>query len=176
MSIDPADSGDAIVGKRRTLSAAKHAALFRDSQPSHNLFRHRIGSRRDLLRRLVLDRMLHVNRIKARASQRASLHSRGRGEFSCSDGHRRDSQIFQTDGIVQTARCAGPSIRQPFHHRIHATQLFDDLRRRVLGKCRLLCAEYVPCAVLAPQNLFQPVKKEVAARLANIEQANLLAL
>jgi hypothetical protein len=48
------------------------------------------------------------------------LYARWRGELSCGDGNCRDTQIFQMNRIVQTARGARPSIGQPFHHCIHA--------------------------------------------------------
>lgn len=54
-------------------------------QSSHNLLRHRVRARGDLLRRLVLNGMLHVNGIKARASQRAGLHSRRSRELCGGD-------------------------------------------------------------------------------------------
>jgi len=106
-------------------------ASVRYRQPSYNLLYHHVRSCRDLLRRLVLDRMLDINGVKARAPQRTGLDSRGSGELGCGHGHCRNTQVFQSNRVVQTARCARPSIRQPFHHRIHRAQLFDDLRRRV---------------------------------------------
>jgi hypothetical protein len=104
----------------------------RHRQPSHNLFRYHIRACGDLLRCLVLYRMLHVNGVESRASQRAGLNARWRCEFSCSHRHRGNAQIFQTDRVVQTARCARPSIRQTFYNSIHRPQLFDNLRRSIL--------------------------------------------
>ncbi len=119
-------------------------------EPSHNFFRHRVCPRGDLLRRLILNGMLDVNRVKARASQSTGLHSCRSRELSGGHGHRWNAQIFQSDRVVQTARCARPSIRQPFHHRIHPAQLLDDLWWRVLGKRRLFGAQHFRCAILAP--------------------------
>ena len=76
------------IGRREMWPSAGHG------EPSHNLLRHRVCPRGDLLRRLVLYRMLHVNGVKASASQRARLHSRRSGELSGGNRHCGNSQIF----------------------------------------------------------------------------------
>ena len=58
---------------------------------------------------------------------------------------------------------------------VHGAQLFNDLRRSVFGKRRLLRAQYFGGAILRAQDLFQPIEKEAPARLADVEQSNLLA-
>ena len=63
-------------------------------EPSHNLFRNRIRSRGDLLRRLVLDGMLHVDSVKACASQGAGLNPRWSGEFSGCNRNCGNAKIF----------------------------------------------------------------------------------
>jgi hypothetical protein len=105
---------------RQIRSVRRSAHRLARRQPSHNLFHHRIRPCGNLLRCLVLYRMLHINSVKARAAQCASLNAR-RGRELCS-GHRHcgDAQIFQVDRVVQTARCARSSIRQPFHHCVHS--------------------------------------------------------
>jgi hypothetical protein len=83
-----------VLADGREDDSRARAVSARHRQPSDNLIRHGIRPCRDLLRRLVLYGMLHVNGVKARATQRAGLHSRRSGEFSCGDGHCRDTKIF----------------------------------------------------------------------------------
>jgi hypothetical protein len=87
-----------------------------DGQPAHNLLRHRVRPRGDLLRRLVLDGMRDVDGVKACAAQRAGLYASRGHELRGSYRHGRDAQVLQLDRVVQTARGARPSIRQAFHH------------------------------------------------------------
>jgi hypothetical protein len=70
------------------------AEILLHRQPSHNLLHHRVRPCRDLLWRLVLNGMLHVNRVKARSPERAGLDACGRRELSGCDRHSRDTQVF----------------------------------------------------------------------------------
>ena len=65
-----------------------------------------IRARCDLFRGLVLDRMWHVDSIETRTAKRTRLYSRRSHEFSGGNRYRGNSQIFQPNRIVQTARCA----------------------------------------------------------------------
>lgn len=55
-------------------------------QPTHYLLCDRIGAGCDLLRRLVLNWMLHINGIKAWPAESAGLNTRRSGELR--GGHR----------------------------------------------------------------------------------------
>ena len=79
--------------------------LFR-SQPSYDLFHHRVRPPGDLLRRLVLNGMKHVNGFEAGAAQGSGLDARGRLEFGGRDRNGGNSQVLQANRIVQTARGA----------------------------------------------------------------------
>jgi hypothetical protein len=94
-------------------------------EPADDLSCHGICPCGDLLRSLVLDRVLDVNSIKAGSAQSSGLNTRSRHEFSCGDGNRGNAKILELDGVVQTARCARPSIRETFNHRVEATKLVD---------------------------------------------------
>ncbi len=113
--------------------------ILRAGQPPNNLFRRGVGPGGYLLRRLVLNGMRNVNRVKPGASQSAGLYAGRSHEFSGGHGHRGNPQIFKPYRIVQTARCTGPSIGQGFDHRIEASKLLDDRIGRVLCIGRLLC-------------------------------------
>ena len=76
------------IGRREMWPSAGHG------EPSHNLFRHRVCTGCDLLGRLVLNWMLHVNSVKASASQRARLHSRRSSELTGGNRHGGNPQIF----------------------------------------------------------------------------------
>ena len=75
---------------------------------------------------------------------------------------------------MQTARGARPSIRQPFDDRVQPAQLLDDLRRSILRESWLARADDLGHAVTLAQDLLQPIEKEAAAGLADVEQPDLL--
>lgn len=75
-------------------------------QSFHNLFRHSVGARGDLPRRLVLNRVFDIDGVKAGASQGAGLYPRRGGELRGCHRNRGYPEVFQLDGIVQTARGA----------------------------------------------------------------------
>ena len=82
-----------------------------------------LGSGFDFGHCLILDWMGHVNGVEVRSSQSGCLRACRESEFMRRDGYRRNAPIFELDGVVQTARCARPSIGQSFHDGIHAFQL-----------------------------------------------------
>ena len=108
--------------------------------------------------------------------QRRRLRPRGRLELARGDGYRGNSQILQIDRVVQTARCARPSIGQGFDNRVNGPKLFYDsgwgrLRKRGFRRAHNVC--YVKS--LAEQAL-QSIEEEVAAGLADIQQTDGLAM
>src|SRR5215472_1938934 len=119
--------------------------------------------------------MGNVNSFKPGATQGAGLNSRCRGEFSGRHRYSGNAQIFEVDGVVQTARGARPSIGQAFDHSIHSAQLIDHLRRSVLGESWLACAENIGHVPALAQDRLQAIEEEAAAGLADVEQSNLLA-
>jgi len=150
--------------------------LLRRSQPFCDLCHNGIGPCRNLLGRLVLNGMFNVNSIKLCAAQSTGLNARRADELRSRNRHRRDAQILKPDGVVQTARCARPSIRQPFHHGIQPAQLLDHLLGRIFGVGRFFGADHFGYAVLRSQQFFEPIKENASAGLADIEQADFLAL
>src|SRR5262249_14356345 len=90
--------------KSRPQQVLEH--LGRHRQPPYNLLRYRVSPRGNLLRGLVLDGMLHVDRIKAGAAERTGLHARRSAEFRSCHRNSGDAQVFQLNRIVQTARGA----------------------------------------------------------------------
>ena len=83
---------------------------------ANNLLHHGIGTAGNLLRCLVLNWMGHKNSFKSGTPQSAGLNTRGRNELVGGYRHGGNSKIFQANCIVQTARCARPSIGQAFYH------------------------------------------------------------
>src|SRR5260221_14104450 len=79
------------------------------------------------------------------------------------------------DRVVQTARCARPSIGQGFNHSVGAAKLFDDLRWCDLRESRLARANNLRCAEARTQDLFQTIEKKTAPGLADVEQGDLFS-
>jgi len=77
-----------------------------------------LGSCLDLSDRLILDRMGHVDRIEVRPSQGSGLSACGQSKFVRSNGNCGNTQILEPNCVVQTARCARPSIGQSLDHGI----------------------------------------------------------
>jgi len=149
--------------------------LWRTGQPSYNLREHSICTRSDLLRGLVLNGMLNVNCVKPRAAQCTGLDARRRHEFRCCHGHCWNAKVFQSDCIVQTARCARPSIRQSFNHGIQSAQLVNHLGWSIFGVSGLFRPHHFSHAVLRGKEFLKAIKKNTSTRLADIKQANFSA-
>ena len=118
--------------------------------------------------------MRDVNRIEARTAQGAGLSAGGRNELSSSNGNCGNAQVLQPDRVVQTARCARPSIGQSFNYGIHAAQLLDYSVGSVPGESGLFNAQDFIRLILFSENLFQAIQKEAAAGLTDVQQADLL--
>ena len=69
-----------------------------------------VGLRLDFRWCLVLDWMRDVHRIEVWPSQRRRLRAGRQSEFVRRDGDGGDAHCFEPDCVVQTARCARPSI------------------------------------------------------------------
>src|SRR5258707_15198828 len=115
-----------------------------------------------------------VNSLKVRTPQGSGLDSCRAHELVGGHGDCRDSQILQPDRIVQTARGAGPSIGQTFDYGVGVAELFDHRVRSVLGVGGLARSYDFGDLVAFPKYFFQAVEKEATARLAYVQQANLL--
>ena len=100
-------------------------------QPLDDLIERRNRPGFDLLLALILNRMRHIDGFKVGPSERAGLRSRRHAELVGDHRHCRNPFILQPDGIVQTARGAGASVRQRLHHRIDSA---EALQRR--SRCR----------------------------------------
>ena len=88
-----------------------------------------IGPGFNLLLRLILNGMRHVDRVEIRAPKRSRLRTRWRHEFSRGHGHGGNAPTFHFQCVVQTARGAGPSIGQRFNQRVDSSQLGQKVRR-----------------------------------------------
>ena len=88
------------------------------SEAGNDFVDHLVGSSLDFRHGLILDWMRHVNCIEVRPSQSGGLRARRKLKFMSGHRHRGNAAIFEPDGVVQTARCARPSIGEAFHHRI----------------------------------------------------------
>ena len=82
----------------------------RPGQTTDNLEENSIRPNLNFLSGLVLYGMRYVDRVKIGTVERRSLGPCSRLELRGGDGYRRHSQILQIYCIVQTARCARPSI------------------------------------------------------------------
>ena len=81
-------------------------------EPGDNLEENSVRASGNFLSGLVLYGMRYVHSVKIGAVERRSLGPGSGLELPRGDGHRRHSQILQIYGVVQTARCARPSIGQ----------------------------------------------------------------
>lgn len=79
-------------------------------ESSSNFIDRCVGFRLDFRSRLVLDWMRDVHRIEVWPSQRRRLRAGRQTEFVRRDRDRGDAHCFEPDRVVQTARCARPSI------------------------------------------------------------------
>jgi hypothetical protein len=80
------------------------------------------------------------------------------------------------DRVVQTARCARPSIGQSFDNRVDGSKLFDDRGRGRLRECWFHGAHNIRYLMPLAEQAFQSIEEEVAARLADIQQTDGLAV
>ena len=79
-------------------------------QPRGNFSYHRIGFFSDLIRRLILNRMLDVDRVKVGASECFRLNAGGFHKFCRRDSYGGNSERFKFRRVVQTARGTRTSI------------------------------------------------------------------
>jgi hypothetical protein len=80
------------------------------------------------------------------------------------------------DRVVQTARCARPSIGEGFDDGIRATKLLDDNFRSRFREGGLHRAHNIRHMKLLAEQLLQSIEEEIATGLADIQQADGLAL
>lgn len=139
-----------------------------------NFFEHGFGFGFDFRFGLILNRMRDINRIVISAAQRTGLRARGSHKFRRRDGHCRDAEVFEFRHIVQTARRARPSIGQGFDHAIAARlpQMFDDGFGRGFGEGGLGDAHNFFHSKAIFEQAFQMIQKQIAAGLADVEQAD----
>jgi hypothetical protein len=77
-----------------------------DRESGDDLANDGFRSRRDLLRRLVLNRMLDVDRVEIGSSQCAGLRAGRSHKFARGDREGRDPKSLEFHRVVQTARRA----------------------------------------------------------------------
>lgn len=106
----------------------------RARQPACDLLRDKVGTRFDFSRRLILNRVCHIDGIVVGPSQCRCLGARGGHELERRDRDGRDPEVFELQRVVQTARGAGPSISQRHHNSIGAAQVIDHGIRGTLGE------------------------------------------
>src|SRR5581483_1481120 len=132
------------------------------------------GPRFDLFPGLVLDRVRDINRVEVGPPERARLRPGGGHKFGRRHRDRRDPQVFQLRRVVQTARRAGASIGQRFDHGVapRGDESVKHFGGRGFGECRLGLAHYFRNTRALLQQPRQAVEKEIAAGLADVEQAD----
>jgi len=103
-------------------------------EPRNDLLASRIRTYFDFRPHLILNRMRNVDRVKLGPAKRGGLRARRchkrRGRYR----DRRDPPSFQLQRVVQTARCAGPSIRQTLDHGVGTADRFENFDRGWLGE------------------------------------------
>lgn len=137
-------------------------------ESSDNLYHRRVRSIHNFLSGLVLYGMRYVYRIKVWTVERRGLGPCSRLELRSDHRHCGYTQTLQTYRVVQTARCARPSIGQRFHDGIDGSKLFDNAGRGRLRECGFCRAHNTrDMKALAEQEL-EAIEEEAATGLANI--------
>ena len=137
----------AAVCTQRTAKLARELS----GEPPYDLGNHGLCPGFDLSRRLVLNRMVNVDCVKVRPPKGCGLCSSRKHELVRGYWNRRDTPIFEPDRVVQTARCAGPSIRESLDHRIHVPKLLDQCFRRRFGERWLGFADHASYGITLDQ-------------------------
>src|SRR5271154_6803349 len=120
--------------------------------------------------------MRHVHRVKIGTVERRSLGPRRHPELRSGYGYRRYSKILQIYRVVQTARCARPSIGQCLDNGVYGSKLFDDSGRSRLRERGFRHAHNTRHVKALAEQALQSIEEEVAAGLADIQQSDGLAL
>ncbi len=79
----------------------------------------RVGPLLDLVRSLILDRVRNEHRLQVGPPQLARLHPGGSAEHVRGQRYGGNPFLFESNAVVQTARCAGASVGEGFDHPIH---------------------------------------------------------
>lgn len=138
-------------------------------QPRYDFVQRGVRSRLYFDGRLVLDGMRHVNGVKVRPAESGSLGSGRQHELVRRYGYCGDSPILKPDRVVQTARCARPSIGQRFDYGIQAAQFFQQWLRGRFRVGGLHFTDDAPNTITIEQQAFETIQKDTASRLADIE-------
>lgn len=133
-----------------------------------------IRSLADLRLRLILNRVRNINRIEVWPTESRGLNPCSPTKLIRRDWHGRNSEIFQLNRIVQTARGAGASISEGFNDALTLIpqNSVADFRRRAFRKRRLRISNHFPDAELFFQQFLDPIQKMRAARFADIQKPN----
>ena len=114
-------------------------------------------------------------RIEIGAPQPARLDAGGHSELVCDDGNRGNTSALERDAVVQTARCARPSVGQCLDDSVGKAESLQELRRGGLRVGWLGLSYEIHHAVAFAQQLLQPLQKHAAAALADVEERDRLA-
>ena len=95
--------------------------------------------------------MRHVNGIEVGSAESGSLGSCWQHELVRRHRYGGNSPIFKPDCVVQTARCARPSIRQRLDYGIHAAQLLQQRLGRRFRVGGLDFTDYAPNTITVEQ-------------------------
>ncbi len=88
-------------------------------EPCDDLLDGGVGPLLDLGRSPILDRVWNEHRLQVGPPQAACLHPGGGAELVRGQGHGGNPVLFESNAVVQTARCAGASVSQGFDHSVH---------------------------------------------------------
>ena len=107
------------------------------SEPRHDLLDHIVRPSLDLLQSLILYGMRDEDGFQVGSSQAARLHPGSGAELFRGQRHGGDSGFFESNAVVQTARCAGASVSQGFDHPVYEGELLEQRSGSGLGVGRL---------------------------------------
>ncbi len=145
-------------------------------QSRHNLLNNRIGLGLKLALGLILNRVRHINSVEFRPAQSSSLGAPRGHELVGGHGKSCNSEGFKLDRVVQTARCAGPSIGESLDNRVGGAKAFQNTGRGRFGVGRFLFAYNCGLAVAVLEQKLNTIEKDAAAGFADIEESDCFAV
>ena len=140
-----------------------------------DFFDYPVGLGFEFLAGLILYGVRYVDCVEFGASEGGGLGASGCHEFVGGHGDSRDSESFKLNRVVQTARCAGPSIGESLDYGVRGSEAFKYCGWSGFGVCRLLVADYPGCGVSGFQQMLNPVEEDAPAWFGDVEERDSLA-
>ena len=139
-------------------------------QSRNDLVQRAVGLRFNFACGLILNRMLHIDGIEIRPTQGSGLSASRQCKLGCCDSHGRNTPILEPDRIVQTARCAGPSVGQGLDHSIYSPQFLNDLFRGRLSESWFRVPHDAPNSRSFQKQRFEAIKEDGTSGFAYIQK------